>query len=369
MAKVTNNCDDIKNAPKKNTNISILPYKTAILHGAISIITDYKKNTEDGIDYKSLCEKISKYVNSRKKCVRQELKEKGKSLITNEWKTVITSLLVTFNTHDIKSLCYLENDNEVKKKKDVLNIHNAFRDFCIEKKNHLRNSSDMDFEECDKFLSWISEKKMELQVLDPNYEYIKEYQKYFDIRDNCNYPWLLKDAGGVTCQRLTRTRARDKDNKQETLNTPSQSAPAVTTVSSADSKKNIPLEPSTHSKGEVVLTSDKSPESGHEKTPVKSTASDHSQSDNNDAKANNQIMFLSGTPVDDPPHVSQSNEDYENIKFKSLFYYHKNHIDGQIVPHDVHDTFKKKLTTFRDKFLSDIQKKKKKKKKKEYAHA
>ncbi|SBT58914.1 STP1 protein [Plasmodium ovale wallikeri] len=67
-------------------------------------------------------------------------------------------------------------------------------------------------------------------------------------------------------------------------------------------------------------------------------------------------MFLSGTPVDDPPHVSQSNEDYENIKFKSLFYYHKNHIDGQIVPHDVHDTFKKKLTTFRDKFLSDIQK-------------
>ncbi|SBT58060.1 hypothetical protein POVWA1_085380 [Plasmodium ovale wallikeri] len=277
MAKVTNNCDDIKNAPKKNTNISILPYKTAILHGAISIITDYKKNTEDGIDYKSLCEKISKYVNSRKKCVRQELKEKGKSLITNEWKTVITSLLVTFNTHDIKSLCYLENDNEVKKKKDVLNIHNAFRDFCIEKKNRLRNSSDMDFEECDKFLSWISEKKMELQGHDPGYKNIEEYQKYFHIHDNCNYPWLLKKTPDITCTMTTRTKAKERKGEGKSLGDTSQIIPPVMKDSSTSDKKDTPPTAQPSPKVEGDLRSGNPPNTGLEKTPAQSipTADDN----------------------------------------------------------------------------------------------
>ncbi|SBT59402.1 STP1 protein [Plasmodium ovale wallikeri] len=294
MEKVTNNCDDIKNASKKNTNISILPYKTAILHGAISIIRDFKKKTENGIDYKSLCEKISKYVNSRKQCVRQELKEKGKNLITNEWKTVITSLLVTFNKYEINSLCYFENDNEVSKKKEVLNIHNVFRKFCIEKKNRLRNSSHMDFEECDKFLSWISEKKMELQGHDPGYKNIEEYQKYFNIHDNCNYPWLLKDIPDITCQRITRIRAREQNGKGKPLGDVSPLSPVLTKDRVQINKKESPsrTQPSSKKKGDPM--SNKTPEKGSEKAPKQITSSPNTDVNH---QSNSSSVILQGDHV------------------------------------------------------------------------
>ncbi|SBT57153.1 hypothetical protein POVWA2_077650 [Plasmodium ovale wallikeri] len=352
MDKRKNNCEDINKASTRVTNLALLPYKTPILQGIIEIISEFKKKNDDGIDYKKLCEQTNRYVNAQKKCVKDVTTSKRRTFVTREWKGIINGLVQTYEKQDVKRLCYYEDDNEVKKKKEVLNIHDVFRKFCIEKKNRLRNSSDMDFEECNNYMSWLDEKKRELQGLDPNYKYIEEYQKYFYIHTNCNYPWLVKNTLDIICRRKTNTKAKEKDGKEKSSVDASQIVTTVNPNPSADSKKNIPLEPSTHSKGEVVLTSDKSPESGHEKTPVKSTASDHSQSLNNGSQANNSIMMLSGTPVADPLHVSQPNADAEYTKFESLFYSFENNIDSHKVPHDVHDAFKKKLTTFRNKFLS-----------------
>ncbi|SBT57317.1 STP1 protein [Plasmodium ovale wallikeri] len=103
-----------------------------------------------------------------------------------------------------------------------------------------------------------------------------------------------------------------------------------------------------------IFTSDKSPDIDREKAPPKSTSSDHSQSVNNGAQANNQIM-LKGTPVADTTHDSQPKESDEHIKFKSFFSSINNHVLGEKVPHDVHDEFKKKLATLRNKFLSVMQ--------------
>ncbi|SBT73298.1 STP1 protein, partial [Plasmodium ovale] len=330
-------------------------YKTPILQGAINIINEFSKDKNDGIPYKNLCEELSKYVKSQRKCVREEVESMGKNLITREWNIIMSALGVTFKSKKINKLCYLDNDKEIDNKKYILNLHELFRNFCIEKKERLRNTSEVDFEKCNEYLSWIAEKKRELQSLDPDYKYIEEYKEYFHIHDNCNYPWLLQNAPDITCRRTTKTRAGEKDDKKKPLGDTSQTSPPVLSDSSAGPKKNIPLEPSNHSKGEVVLTTGKSRDTDQEKIPAQTTSSADSNSVNNSTQLNNQIMTWDGTPVDDPPHDSQSKEDYENIKFKSFFSSIENHVLGQIVPHNVHDEFKKKFTIFRNKYLSLIQ--------------
>ncbi|SBT55672.1 hypothetical protein POVWA1_071470 [Plasmodium ovale wallikeri] len=270
MDNKKNNCDDINKVSTRVTNLALLPYKTPILHGIIEIINEFKKNNDDGIDYKKLCEQTSRYVNAQKKCVKDVTTSKGRTFVTKEWKGIIKGLVQTYEKQDVKRLCYYEDDNEVKKKKEVLNIHDVFRKFCIEKKDRLRNSSDMDFEECNNYMSWLDEKKRELQGIDPNYKYIEEYQKYFYIHTNCNYPWLVKNTPDIICRRTTKTKAGKKDDKGRPLGDTSQTSPPVLTDTTADSKKNIPLEPSNPSKRDVVPTSGKSPESDHEKTPPKS---------------------------------------------------------------------------------------------------
>lgn len=349
MAKITHNCDYIKNASKINTNISILPYKTAILHGAINIIRDYKKKTEDGIDYKELCEQISKYVNSQKKCVRQELIEKGKKLTTNEWKTVIISLLVTFNTHDINSLCYLENDNEVSKKKEVLNIHDLFGKFCIDKKIRLQSASDMDFIKCNDYLSWISEKKRELQARDPGYKSIEKYQKYFHIHNNCNYPWLLKDTPDITCQRITRTRAGEQNGKGKPLGDVSPTFPVLTKGSVQIIKKDPPSLAQPSSKGKGDPMSGKPPMKGSEKAPTQITSSPDT---NVNPQSNIPSVILQGSPVVEavpifqPIPDSHPNPDDEYLKLQELFYSHRNNLDGHKITQDMHERIYTKPVIF-----------------------
>ncbi|SBT73866.1 STP1 protein, partial [Plasmodium ovale] len=334
--------------------ISILPYKTAILRGVINIINEFKKKKEDGVDYKNLCKEITKYINLQKKCVRQEIRNKGKNLVHKEWKTVLTSLLTTFNSQKVNRLCYLDDDKNIDHKKHILDLHELFRNFCIQKKARLQSTSEVDFEKCSEYMSWIVEKKKEIQSRDPNYNFISQYEEYFHIHPDCNYPWLLKDTPDIICRRRTKTRAGEKDDKVKQLGDTSQTSPPVLPDNSAGPKKNISLESSNPSKGDIVPTSHKSPDSDQEKTHAISTSSDHSRSVNNGAQENNQIM-LKGTPVADTPHVLQSNEDYENIKFKSFFSSIENHVLGHKVPHDVHNEFKKKFTTFRNKYLSLIQ--------------
>ncbi|SBT73993.1 hypothetical protein POWCR01_000171300, partial [Plasmodium ovale] len=167
MQKGKFTCDAVKEASKRDTVLTLLPYKTTILHGALNIINEFKKKNEHGIDYKNLCNQLNNYVISQKRCVKEVIKSKKKTFERSEWKDIIRGLVLTYNNQDVKRLCYYEDDNETKKKKEVLNIHDIFRNFCIEKKERLGNSSDMNFQKCDKFLSWISEKKMELQGHDP----------------------------------------------------------------------------------------------------------------------------------------------------------------------------------------------------------
>ncbi|SBT51538.1 unspecified product [Plasmodium ovale wallikeri] len=353
MKKFTHTCNEIKRATKRDTHNVYIRYKTPILQGAINIINEFSKDKNDGIHYKNLCEELNKYVIAQRKCVREEITNMGKNFVTKEWNIIRSALEVTFKSQKVNRLCYLDNDKEIDNKKYILNLHELFRNFCIEKKERLRNTSEVDFEKCNEYLSWIAEKKRELQSLDPDYKYIEEYKEYFHIHDNCNYPWLLQNAPDIICRRTTTTKAGEKGDKGKPLSDTSQKSPPLLPDNTADSKKKIPLERSNQSKGEAVLTRGTIRDTDHEKTPAKSTPSDHSQSDNNDAKANNQIM-LKGTPVDDPP-VSQPNADDKYTKFESWFYSFENNIDSHKVPHDVHDAFKKKLTTFRNKFLSVIQ--------------
>ncbi|SBT57503.1 hypothetical protein POVWA1_081950 [Plasmodium ovale wallikeri] len=65
-------CDEVDKASRKDTIKSLLPYKTPILHGAINIINEFKKNDEDGIDYKNLCDQ---YLYYSKNCVLPKIKK------------------------------------------------------------------------------------------------------------------------------------------------------------------------------------------------------------------------------------------------------------------------------------------------------
>ncbi|SBT83029.1 STP1 protein [Plasmodium ovale] len=348
------NCDKIKDASTKKTNDIFIPYKTPILDGAIKIINKFKRDKEDGVHYKALCEELPKYVKSQRRCVREEMQNQGQKFVTKEWNKILNALITTFNSQNIKRLCYLEDDKELDQKKYILNLHELFRNFCIEKKRRLQSTSDVDFQKCSEHMSWITEKKKEIQGSDPNYNFISQYEEYFNIHHNCNYPWLLRDTPDIICRKATRTKAKEEKDQGKSSVDASQTAPTVNPNRSADPKKNIPLEPSNHSKGEVVLTSGKAGDSDHEKTPAQTTSAD-SKSANNSTQLNNQTMTLDGTPVADTSLVYQPNEDDEYKKFKSLFYSPEDNIDSHNVPHDVHDEFKKKFTTFSNKYLSLIQ--------------
>ncbi|SBT59418.1 hypothetical protein POVWA2_096150 [Plasmodium ovale wallikeri] len=174
----------------------------------VEIINEFSKYKNDGIHYKNLCEELLKYFKVQKRCVREEVTSQGQKFKTYEWNNIVNALYTTFESKKIKRLCYLEKDNDENKKKDVLNIHEEFRNFCIEKKARLRNISDMNFEQCNDYMSWITEKKRGLQAIDPNYENIREYKEYFDIHHNCNYPWLVSNTPDVTCSQITRSRGK-----------------------------------------------------------------------------------------------------------------------------------------------------------------
>ncbi|SBT74350.1 hypothetical protein POWCR01_000208300, partial [Plasmodium ovale] len=155
MKKFTHTCNEIKRATKRDTHNVYIRYKTPILQGAINIINEFSKDKNDGIPYKNLCEELSKYVKSQRKCVREEVESMGKNLITREWNIIMSALGVTFKSKKINKLCYLDNDKEIDNKKYILNLHELFRNFCIEKKERLRNTSEVDFEKCNDYMTWI----------------------------------------------------------------------------------------------------------------------------------------------------------------------------------------------------------------------
>ncbi|SBT56026.1 hypothetical protein POVWA2_071180 [Plasmodium ovale wallikeri] len=141
MDKLKFTCNEINEASKKDTVKTLLPYKTPILYGALNIINEFKKNDDDGIDYKNLCNKLSKYAMSQKNCVRDVVTSKQKKFERGEWKNIIKDLVHTYERQDVKRLCYYEDDKDVSKKKITKNFNitlgyllislNTFYDFTF----------------------------------------------------------------------------------------------------------------------------------------------------------------------------------------------------------------------------------------------
>ncbi|SBS91401.1 STP1 protein [Plasmodium ovale curtisi] len=338
MEKRRNNCDEIKKASRKVTYKTLLPYKTPILHGAIQINNEYNKNVNDGIDYKNLCQDLHKYVNAQKKCVQDVTASQNRTFLTKEWKDIIKGLVQTYNAKNIKKICYYEGDNDTKKKKNVLNIHDVFRKFCIEKKLRFQNLGDMDFLQCNEYLSWIAEKKKELQSLDPDYKYIEEYKEYFHIHDNCNYPWLLKKTPDITCRMSTKTKAKEREGERKSLGDTSQVTPPVMKDSSTVDKKDTPpaSQPSAKvDRGPVsVQTSDK----GTENSPTRTTVTNDSNSSNNIVEPKIDNMLLVGFPISESHHIPKNIPDDKYLEYKSFLYHLYDDLYGQIIPHDVRQT-------------------------------
>ncbi|SBT55411.1 STP1 protein [Plasmodium ovale wallikeri] len=303
------------------------------------------KKNEDGVDYKNLCKDVNKYVNSQKKCVRQEIINKGKTLVPKEWKTVLSSLLITFNSQKVNRLCYLDNDKELDQKKYILDLHELFRNFCIEKKERLRNTSEVDFEKCNEYMSWIVEKKREIQARDPNYIYIEEYKEFFNIHTNCNYPWLLKDTPEITCRRRTITTAGEKKDKGKSLSDTSQDLPIVKKDGSTnDNKSNTPSE-KVPSKV-IDHASNLPPSSFPEQSPTKSNS--HADS-NTIAQSNISNVMLSGTSMPEPDPIFPPPVDYNDPKLKPFFKFLYNNLEGKIIQHEVdHSTKRKPVKNLKD---------------------
>ncbi|SBS89379.1 STP1 protein [Plasmodium ovale curtisi] len=337
MDNTKDNCKEIKKASNIQTYTSILPYKTTILHGVINIISEFKKKKEDGVDYKNLCKEVHKYVNSQKKCVRQEIKNKGKTFVHKEWKTVLSSLLTTFNSHKVNRLCYMDDDKNIDHKKHILDLHESFRNFCIEKKGRLQNTSEVDFEKCSEYMSWIVEKKREIQARDPNYKYIEEYKEFFNIHTNCNHPWLLKDTPDITCRRRTITTAGEKKDKGKSLSDTSQDLPIANKDASTRNNNSNPSPEKPPSKV-IDRASNLPPSSFPEQSPTKST----SHADGNTiAQPNISNVILSGTSFPEPDPIFPPPVDYDP-KLKPFFEYLYNNLDGNKIHHDVDHSIKRK---------------------------
>ncbi|SBT58755.1 hypothetical protein POVWA2_087330 [Plasmodium ovale wallikeri] len=338
MEKGRNNCDEINRASKKVTNITLLPYKTPILHGAIQINNEYNKNVNDGIDYKNLCLDLHKYVNAQKKCVQNVTALQKRPFVTKEWKDIIKGLAQTYNAKNIKKICYYEGDKETTKKKHVLNIHDVFRKFCIQKKIRLQNKSDMDFLKCNEYLSWIAEKKRELQSLDPDYKYIEEYEEYFHIHDNCNYPWLLKKTPDITCTMTTRTKAKEREGKGKSLSDTSKDLPVVNKDDSTSDNMSKPSLEKPPSKA-IDHNSNLPPSSFPEQTPKKSTP--HAGG-NTIPQPNISDVILSGTSMPEPDPIFPPPIDNKHPQLKSFFEFLYNNLDGKKIQHDVDHSMKRK---------------------------
>ncbi|SBT72121.1 STP1 protein, partial [Plasmodium ovale] len=351
MDKTKDNCEEIKKASNIKTYISILPYKTAILRGVINIINEFKKKNEDGVDYKNLCKDVNKYVNSQKKCVRQEIINKGKTLVPKEWKTVLSSLLITFNSQKVNRLCYLDNDKELDQKKYILDLHELFRNFCIEKKERLRNTSEVDFEKCNEYMSWIDEKKKEIQGRDPNYYYIKQYEEYFYIHTNCNYPWLLKGTPDIICRMTTKTRAEEKDNKSKTLNSPSPSAPAVTTVGTTEENKNTYSKAKSPSKAEHDPPTSESTSTDKGKVSAKDSTS---RGHNVKPKSSISNVMVQGSPIQQTIPLFKPTPASKIPQLKSIFETLSTNLDGNKITHVVRHSFSRKPITNANKYPNDV---------------
>ncbi|SBS90167.1 STP1 protein [Plasmodium ovale curtisi] len=331
MERGNYDCKEIIKASKKDSVNVYLPYKTPILQGAIRIITEFKKKKEDGVDYKKLCKELSKYVNVQKGCINPNLKSSDGTTFKKQWKNIIESLNTTFTTQNIVKLCYWEGDKEKKNKERILDLNDKFRKFCIEKKPYEVKSSNMNFEECIKYIQWIEARKKEFQSLDPRYTTIEQYQEYFNIRSNCNYQWLANDKPDMICTRTTRTKPPERNSKGTALgDTTHKTSSDVTHIKVADDHKDTTLASKPPSTENMHNPSTKPPGTGHEQITNKGLP-------NAGGNINNEPSItkidISGTPIIIDTPVYQPKYDYKDPKFSNFLESFRTILDGQRIPH------------------------------------
>ncbi|SBT73376.1 STP1 protein, partial [Plasmodium ovale] len=336
MKKFTHNCNDIKRHSKKETNNIFIRYKTPILEGAIKIINEFKKDKDDGVHYKNLCEELNKYVKIQKRCAKEEIESQGHKFKTYEWNKIVDALYTTFNSQKIKRLCYLEKDKEETTKKYVLNIHEVFRNFCIEKKPK-ETTSTLNFEQCVEYIQWIASKKELFKALDPGYTNIEAYKEYFNIREKCNYPWLVKSAPDVSCSMLTKAKGVIKDKQGSTSGDNIPHSPVVTTVSSSKEKKDITTVTEPVPKAEQDPAKAKPPDTADEKEPKKITPTvDGNIAGNNEPESIHKLLesvpIYQPTLVLEPRPIPEPALDPKHLLFKNLLY-SNNYLRGNIIPH------------------------------------
>ncbi|SBT74471.1 STP1 protein [Plasmodium ovale] len=345
MRSYTHTCNRIKAASQRDTNNIFLPYRTPILQGAISIITEFEKNKDDGIDYINLCDELNKYVNKQKECIDPELKNRNMSLFNTEWRNTIKGIQTTFRKKKINRLCYWEDDKKRSVKEHVLGIYDQFRNFCIEKKQR-ETKNILNFQECMDYLQWINSKKELFLALDPNYSNIKEYKEYFDIRDKCNYPWLVNKVPDVICTQLTRTRGANKDDPGTNSGDTHQTPPDVTQVSTVDEKKDTPPAAQHPGKADEGLDKVKTSDTGPGNVPTKTVVPDDVDSDKNIAQINPLDITLVTTSYPDPTPVFQltpKNSYHDNeAHIKNFLNFPELHLDGQEIPEDIHHSINSK---------------------------
>ncbi|SBT83550.1 STP1 protein [Plasmodium ovale] len=117
---------------------------------------------------------------------------------------------------------------------------------------------------------------MHLKSIHPNYEYIEEYQEYFNIHHNYNYPWLVN--------------------------------------STADAKKDIPLSPLNSFKGELGPASNKyfsiNPEIAHKKRG----SPDNTNIVKDNVTPKIEDIGTTGTDISKYPSNSYTKPNYADIK-------------------------------------------------------
>ncbi|SBT55739.1 hypothetical protein POVWA2_069620 [Plasmodium ovale wallikeri] len=344
MKSYTHTCNRINAASQRDTNNIFLPYRTPILQGAISIIKDFEKNKDDGVDYLNLCDELNKYVNIQKECINPSLKSKNMRLFNIEWKKTITGIQTTFRKRKINRLCYWEGDKKKSDKEHVLGIYDEFRKFCIEKKQK-ETKYNLNFEECMLYLQWVNTKKELFKALDPGYTNIEAYKDYFNIRDKCNYPWLVSNIPDVTCTQLTRTRGAKKDDPGKTSGDTHQITPGVTQVNNPNEKKDTPpavQRPGKAAKGPVKV---KTSNIGPEKAPAHSTPSGD---DNVNNVQQNYDVKLQGTPIDESnpdtksPLDKQSSPAYIDPKVLDFIKHIQDSFHGHIITHDTRQSINRR---------------------------
>ncbi|SBT84988.1 STP1 protein, partial [Plasmodium ovale] len=335
MKKFTHNCNDIKRYSKKDTHNIFIRYKTPILEGAIKIINEFKKDKEDGVHYKNLCEELNKYAKVQRRCFREEITNQGYTYKSQEWNKIVNALYITFNSNSIKRLCYLEKDKEETTKKYVLDIHEAFRDFCIEKKPKETNST-LSFEECMQYLEWIKMKKDMILAMDPGYAYISNYSEFFDIRKKCNYPWLIDNKPDMICVMNTKTKPKDQDDKAKTSVDTSQSTPDIARATPAGDTKVNPDSAQPPSTGVVVPLDGKRTSTHQEKTPIQRNSSDTEDTNKQSSLPSTDVQ---GNPIPMTIPVFQPINFSEHPQFKDFIKTLPTNFDGQKISH-VHQPFK-----------------------------